>query len=59
MPLYQTSTAGRTLMLQVQPPMVLSNKGGIITLLDERGRKVLGVSCTKQQARNIDWTLAF
>ena len=51
--------AGETLRVVVQPPMVLSNKGGIITLLDERGRKIHGVSYTKQQTRNVDWTIPF
>jgi uncharacterized protein YukJ len=59
MSLSGTLAAGRTLLVPVQSPVVLSNKGGIITLLDERGRKVHGVSYTKQQARNIDWTLTF
>lgn len=50
---------GRTLLVTVQAPMALSNKGGIITLLDERGRKIHGVSYTKEQAKNIDWTIPF
>jgi hypothetical protein len=39
--------------------MVLSNKGGIVTLLDERGRKVDGVSYTQEQAQQVGWTLIF
>ncbi len=51
--------AGQTRLVNVKAPMVLSNKGGIITLLDERGRKVHGVSYTKAQAKNVDWTIHF
>jgi len=39
--------------------MQLSNKGGIITLLDERGMKVYGVSYTKAQADQPGWTIVF
>jgi uncharacterized protein YukJ len=52
-------SAGATLRLEVQKPMALSNKGGIITLLDTQGRKVHGVSYTKKQAQAAGWTLAF
>jgi uncharacterized protein YukJ len=37
----------------------LSNEGGIITLLDERGIKVHGVSYTKEQAQKQGWTVVF
>ncbi len=37
----------------------LSNKGGIITLLDQHGTKIDGVSYTKTQARKQGWTLVF
>ena len=45
-------TEGRvaTRQVGVQPPMTLSNRGGIITLLDSRGVKVHGVSYTRGQA---------
>jgi uncharacterized protein YukJ len=43
----------------VQAPMVLSNKGGLITLLNEEGLKVDGVSYTKQQVSNPGWTIVF
>jgi hypothetical protein len=59
MPLAGTLEAGQTVRVDVRAPMVLSNKGGIITLLDERGRKVDGVSYTKDQARHVDWTIVF
>jgi hypothetical protein len=39
--------------------MTLSNQGGIITLLDAKGRKIHGVSYTKKQAEAIGWTVAF
>ena len=52
-------SAGATLRVEVQKPMALSNKGGIITLLDTQGRKVHGVSYTKKQAQAVGWTLAF
>ena len=37
----------------------LSNKGGIITLLNKNGIKVDGVSYTKVQAKKQGWTLVF
>ena len=43
----------------VRPPVQLGNKGGIITLLDDRGLKVDGVSYTKQEAQLEGWTLVF
>lgn len=51
--------AGATLEVRVAAPMVLSNKGGIITLLDDRGLKVDGVSYTRAQARHPGWTITF
>jgi uncharacterized protein YukJ len=51
--------AGATQVVLVKPPMALSNKGGIITLLDDGGRKVHGVSYTKAQASNPGWTIVF
>jgi hypothetical protein len=51
--------AGGTVQVDVRAPMALSNKGGIITLLDDRGRKVHGVSYTKAQAQQVDWTIPF
>jgi hypothetical protein len=59
MPLSGSLPAGQTRRIHVQDPMVLSNKGGIVTLLDERGRKVDGVSYTKEQAQQVGWTLIF
>jgi uncharacterized protein YukJ len=37
----------------------LSNKGGIITLLDKKGVKVHGVSYTRTRAREEGWTILF
>ena len=45
--------------MTVQPPLALSNKGGVITLLDEKGLKVDGVSYTKEQAKDPGWTVVF
>jgi len=59
MPLSGTLAAGATLRVEVQEPMALSNQGGIITLLDSKGRKVHGVSYTKKRAQTVGWTLPF
>jgi hypothetical protein len=47
------------LTISVQPPVQLGNKGGIITLLDDRDLKVDGVSYTEQEAQRKGWTLVF
>ena len=46
-------------MVTIAPPMQLSNKGGIITVLNEQGLKVDGVSYTQQQASQPGWTIVF
>jgi uncharacterized protein YukJ len=51
--------AGATLVVPVVAPVTLSNKGGIITLLDNRGVKVHGVAYTKAQARQPGRTIPF
>jgi uncharacterized protein YukJ len=51
--------AGATRVIEVRQPFALSNKGGVITLVDERGLKVHGVSYTKDQARHPGWTIVF
>jgi hypothetical protein len=43
----------------VQALMVLSNEGGLITLVNADGLKVDGVSYTKQQASRPGWTIKF
>ncbi|HHJ16953.1 MAG TPA: DUF2278 family protein [Gammaproteobacteria bacterium] len=37
----------------------LSNKGGIITLLDDQGLKIDGVSYTREEVRRQGWSLVF
>jgi hypothetical protein len=54
-----TIAAGSTLTVSVEPPVQLGNRGGIITLLDNRGLKVDGVSYSEQQAQREGWTLVF
>ena len=51
--------AGETLRIQLLPPVFLPNKGGIITLLNDRGLRVDGVAYTGAQASNPGWTLKF
>jgi hypothetical protein len=51
--------AGSTRVVTVKQPFALSNKGGVVTLVDEHGLKVDGVSYTKAQARDPGWTLVF
>jgi uncharacterized protein YukJ len=51
--------AGATRTVRIQQPFALSNKGGVITLVDDRGLKVHGVSYTKEQARHPGWTIVF
>ena len=52
-------TRGRDTRRPVSQPLALSNKGGVITLVDDKGLKVHGVSYTKEQARNPGWTIVF
>jgi uncharacterized protein YukJ len=58
-PLSGRILAGETLRVEVKAPMALSNKGGIISLLDSRGVKVHGVSYTREQASRPGMTIAF
>jgi uncharacterized protein YukJ len=50
---------GETFRVRIAKPMELSNKGGLITLLNEEGLKVDGVSYTKEQAQHPGWTIVF
>jgi uncharacterized protein YukJ len=59
MPLDGTIGPGATKTIGTTTPLTLSNKGGIITLLDDSGLKVHGVSYTQSQASNPGWTLTF
>jgi uncharacterized protein YukJ len=51
--------AGETLRVQLEPPVVLPNGGGIITVINADGLRVDGVSYTREQAANPGWTLKF
>ena len=51
--------AGEARAVRVEKPVALSNKGGIITILDETGLKVDGVAYTKAQASTPGWTIVF
>ena len=59
MPLSGAIGPGASLNIKVKKPMELSNKGGIITLLNDDDLKVDGVSYTKSQASNPGWTIVF
>ena len=50
---------GATRVIVMVPPVALSNKGGIITLLNRDGIKVHGVSYTKSQASQPGRTIPF
>jgi len=54
-----TLKTGEARAVRVEKPLALSNKGGIISILDETGLKVDGVSYTKAQASNPGWTIVF
>ncbi|UVK38740.1 hypothetical protein LHFGNBLO_000018 [Mesorhizobium sp. AR10] len=54
-----TVEAGAKQVVEIVAPVALSNRGGIITLLGERGSKVHGVSYTKEQAQQPDHTIPF
>jgi len=54
-----TLAGGGVTTVRVVRPNALSNQGGIITLVNEAGLKVDGVSYTKAQAHNPGWTLVF
>ena len=64
MPAFQVGSplplrAGATRVVEIRQPLALSNKGGVITLIDDKGLKVHGVAYTREQARNPGWTLVF
>lgn len=59
MALTGTIAAGETMRVQLTPPVVLPNRGGVITLLDAAGLKVDGVAYTLQQAAQPGRTIAF
>lgn len=57
--LHGTIPPGETLRIGLEPPVVLPNRGGILTLLDAAGLKVDGVSYTGAQASEAGRTLVF
>jgi uncharacterized protein YukJ len=59
MPLSGTLDAGAVVRVDVKAPVALSNKGGIITLLNDKGLKVHGVSYTQKQANQPGWMIVF
>ena len=59
LPLSGVLGAGATRTVSIQQPLALSNKGGVITLVDDKGLKVDGVSYTRDQARHPGWTIVF
>jgi uncharacterized protein YukJ len=59
LPLSGVLAAGATRTVPIQQPLALSNKGGVITVVDEKGLKVHGVSYTRDQARHPGWTIVF
>ena len=54
-----TIDPGATVMVKLSQEVQLGNKGGIITLLNNQGLKVDGVSYTAQQAQKEGWTIVF
>lgn len=58
-PLSGVICAGATKVVPISLPATLSNKGGVITLLDDNGLKIDGVAYTKSQARHPGWTIVF
>jgi uncharacterized protein YukJ len=59
LPLSGVLRGGATQVVRLAPPLALSNKGGVITLVDDAGLKVHGVSYTRAQARSPGWTIVF
>jgi uncharacterized protein YukJ len=51
--------AGATTVVKIKAPVALSNRGGIITLLNAQGVKVHGVSYTRKQAGQPGRTVPF
>ena len=54
-----TVAAGASLVVTLPRNVQLSKKGGLITLLNQKGLKVDGVSYTQQQAQREGWTIVF
>jgi uncharacterized protein YukJ len=54
-----TINAGAALKVVLDKKINLSNEGGIISLLDQNGLKIDGVSYTKENAQKEGWTMVF
>lgn len=54
-----TVAAGASVVVTLPRNVQLSKKGGLITLLNQEGLKVDGVSYTQQQAQREGWTIVF
>ena len=54
-----TLEPGQIRKIDIVAPVSLSNKGGIISVLNARGLKVDGVSYTREQANQPGWTVVF
>jgi hypothetical protein len=59
MPLSGTIAPGAIIKVTIVPPVALSNKGGIISIINSDGLKVNGVSYTREQANQPGWTIVF
>lgn len=59
MALSGTVPSGAAITLKLSQNVQLGNNGGMITLLNEKGLKVDGVSYTAQQAQKEGWTIVF
>ncbi|MFO0697878.1 MAG: DUF2278 family protein [Nitrospira sp.] len=59
MALSGTILSGSAITVKLPQEVQLGNKGGIITLLNDKGLKVDGVSYTAQQAQKEGWTIVF
>ena len=59
LPLTGVLEPAKPLVVHVRPQVELSNKGGIISLLNAEGVKVDGVSYTREQASAPGWTIVF
>jgi hypothetical protein len=59
MPLEGRMDPGAAVTFMVRAPMALSNKGDNITLINDSGIKIDGVSYTRAQARNPGWSVVF
>lgn len=59
MPLAGSIAAGDTLRITLQSPVMLPNKGGLITVVNDHGLRVDGVSYTKAQVSNPGFSVKF